>query len=615
MVRSKYIYLFVFAFFFVLFGLVKQAKAVEIKYKSNYGKAQVGFGFLVGSLDTQKVQDLLYYFGFDGGKEIFFKIKDPAIPFLNSSEFQTLSANRFKWYFYFSNNSDVSSFLSTYFQKTNQEVVVELKSTDPGFMQGLKQQFPQVKIHAGNFNIWPRNEVKTLVQQTSPTYLDAVSIRIDESLFESDLFASLKDLYDVFYDASMDISGLSGIKINFPPSSKLALSDIEFPDYTSTRAMASINGAIADLVVSSVSTQKKTPFKYMIAGDFFRYSSSEKKVLGTIASVLHEKPDIYWPLAIEQNGDPFDNSFFSESNTKPVIGFGGGPYLLLVNTSGSSVNVEVPSAVVGKLYVSSAGGQGTVSNVALQLAGYETYIITSSVNHIPGSSPAPTIAPTLTPTVAPSPTIAPTVALPLEASPAPTVPVFTQPTAAAPTIVIFSQPSVPASAIIPTFSPEATTTTPTVSYFSVSGIVEVKNPGKLPIEKANLVLSASKYGEQVQELPPTEGIFPFVFGPLVDGVSYTLKVYVKTLDGFIYQQTNTCPQSNLLSRCVLKKSENITLVVDIPISRQVIKTDDTLSKLLQIPPAIVTQLKVLDFHLVRSIFNVQRRLLLLLQRN
>jgi len=395
----------------------EESKDIIFDSGTNYGQTNLSIGIAIpNNIDDTLAQNITNLYD---GKNIYLKIANPDTGLLDSSNFRMLTSRNYSWYFLFSQNNNVTSFLTSYFQKYDKEAVVELATFDASLIQDLKIRFTKTKFHTSNFLFWPRDAVKNVLSQVSPPKLEAISFRTEKNGL-GDVFADIKLMFDTFYDASKDIPGNSGIKINYPANTILSLSGISV-NTDIPKSVAYQAGLIYSTIVSSVQSQGRNgqaPIRYMIVNDYSAKTQQEKYLIKYFAEFLTYQPQIVWPMAIPENGDPYDNAFFPQSNTKPVIGVIGkitnGYFIIFSNISDTDIfaNLEQDLGLANYKFYSTIRGSGnfSTSSKQIKILPYETIFASLNLDNL---SPAPTLTPTST-----QPSLTPTVTnTPLTATP------------------------------------------------------------------------------------------------------------------------------------------------------------------------------------------------------
>lgn len=338
----------------------------------------------------------------------YFKVVNPSSLFLDSPSFLIYESAAGGWYLTLPTENSTLGIISNFLSKTSHPVVVELNSYNTSFIQNIKSQFPSIKIHAGHYPFWPREDVKAAFAQTPPPTMEAVSIWFEET--SSDMFDTVKLLFDTMFDASNDIPGTSGVKINYPANSFLALSDIKPKFSEELKKTAFRLGVAGGAAVSFVQTQeksKKAPIKYVGLGQYSTMSSTSRTIVARYARFLSLTPQVIWPMSMAGNGNPYDNDFFAESNSKPIMGIigviSGKPEGVIVNASNKTTSVKLPGDIgIIKAY-SSLTGDFTFSS-SFQMSPYETIIFGATISNSDTASP-PLITPPIKQPTKPQPTI------------------------------------------------------------------------------------------------------------------------------------------------------------------------------------------------------------------
>jgi len=382
--------------FFLCLPLSVSAVTLHYGTGKTYGVIKQNIGIEVSaSIDSAQAQSVARSFA---GSGAFFKVAYPDTSFPGSASMKMLDTAASRWYLTVKpgDTSVITSFLS----QTSKPLTVEVVPFDAAFVRTVKSQFPQVSVHAGGYLFWPREDIRNALSQVAPPILESVSIYVEESSY-SNIFSSSKLMFDTFFDASNDIAGTSNVKINYPSNTTLALSGIRTKGGTPDQRAAWRMSVAADAAVTSVQTNKssKAPIQTVSLGAVSSFSQAEIALAAGYARFVSAGANIIWPMSMGGNGDPYDNTYLSDSNSKPVMGvlgtIQGQVEGVLVNASGQSVSVALNEAP-GKTY-SSQKGQTTLGS-DITLAPYETVVFGS---HVLSASPPP-VFPTSAPTSAPS---------------------------------------------------------------------------------------------------------------------------------------------------------------------------------------------------------------------
>ncbi|MFA9289172.1 MAG: hypothetical protein ACEQSA_04820 [Weeksellaceae bacterium] len=455
--------------------------AIVFNSTEQFGEVNQSLGIIIPDATNQAVvQDAITSFG---GKQMYVKINAPSQDIIRLQTFNQLLQAGFKPYLTLADYSQMDAVLQQLSLSYTNETVIELADItklDAAATQTLLTSYPFVKFHAAQLAIWPRDRVVEILGKVQPPTLDAVSFTM-EVLDGEDVFGDVYLAFMTIFDAAKDVAGNSGININYPEGSALSLSNINIPATTSQN-QARIYGEISSTIVASVQAQAEdegtAPIRYVIAGDITTMTPQHKIILQKYAEFMNAKPQIVWPYAIPQNGDPWYNPFISESNTKPIIGVIGyknnGFMGIMYNASGDVVTGDLPGDIsfAGYQGYSNVRGVGNpITDGSITFQPYETvvfysagFISDSPIPTAPQGSPTiqPTSNPNATPTVVPSgqPTTNPSV------GPSPTGVAIPTTTGApslttAPTITPTRIPSptptaVPTATVVPSSTPTAT---------------------------------------------------------------------------------------------------------------------------------------------------------------
>lgn len=365
--------------------------AVNFSPNQTYGTVNQSFGVIVGDISKETtVSDLRTYFK---GKNVTLKLLNPTPEIINSSSFATLQTDGFLWYLAFDNYESMTTTLAAYYAKYETPITVELtkyEAFDRDKTTTLKTTYPKIKFHAAGFLFWPRDKAKDILTKAPPPIVDALSFQTQTT--EDGLWQYLKLMFATLFDASSDVAGNSGILMNYPSNSKLSLSRIILTGSLIQNQIRRYS-IITSAIVSAVQTQGregKAPIATIIAGDFEQLNTSERTMLSLLASTIQTKPSVAWPPAVPENGDPWDNTFVQNSNTKPLAGFmsvaNGTWYGILFNTEALQKTVLLPQGdyTTYQLYSNIKGKERTITNGnQILLDPYETVMMIPSTISIP----------------------------------------------------------------------------------------------------------------------------------------------------------------------------------------------------------------------------------------
>lgn len=291
-------------------------QSIDVSLQSNnrLGVLDQGFGFIVSDITNttiiNEINDIFKSANRDSvEKSVIIKLVNPTVETIQNSNFQRLQANGFRWYFSFTNFTNVEPVLAEYYKTNTSEVIVEITNYD-NFdvtkIDPILTTYPKVKFHAAEFTFWPREQVKELLTKAPPPKLNAVSIKTivngNTSIKENVLL-----MFDTFWDASSDEPGDSNIEINYPANTKLALSDIQTKEGgVLNEEQARRYGIISSALMSGIATQgaaDKAPIEYVIAGDYAKMAVFERQMLLSYAHILHNRPEVMWPNLTSSNGN------------------------------------------------------------------------------------------------------------------------------------------------------------------------------------------------------------------------------------------------------------------------------------------------------------------------
>lgn len=372
--------------------------AVGLNYDAGktYGTLNMKGGIEISpSITEAQARDLAAAFA---ATNVYLKIANPSASFTSSPVFTILNSIAGGWYISAADAAPLPSFTKA----TAKPVVFEVTPFNAAVIRDIKARYPAVKIHAGGFMLWPREDIRTVFQTVPPPAIEAASVKM-ESDVSGDMFPVIKLMFDTFFDGSGDITGASTVKINYPAGSALALSGINPKGGDGYRKSAYRFGVEAAAAVTSVQFQNrdgKAPYRYVIAGPYQDLSASDKIIAARFSRFLASNPAIIWPMAIKENGDPYDNTFLKESNSKPVVGIigtiGGSTEGILINASSQNTPVELPYSVSANAYSSYVGP--FLLSTSLQLSPHEVVVFGANISR---SSPPPPVSvpPTRTPTL------------------------------------------------------------------------------------------------------------------------------------------------------------------------------------------------------------------------
>jgi len=367
-----------------------------------HGKVEQSYGLILTNLtnDTEVTELISLY----KNKNVFLKINNPTPETISTANFAKLSSEGFKWAFTFPDYTTIDNVLDAYYATYDGVVIVELtdlSKVNKQSTEALLAVYPDMKFQAANFAEWPREPVKQLTEMIPAGTLDSVSFRAVGDANQP-VFDDIKLWFATFYDASNDEPGMTNISINWPANSKLALSNIEITGHT-LQEQARRYGFISSAIVSSVQTQNKSgkaAIKYITAGEYSPMSAEEKRIIALFAEFIKRQPEIVWPYAIPQNGDPWYNTVFDKSNTEPligVIGLEGTSYMgIILNSKNESVVAELPSGIDLSTYSAYSNQRGFGDHIGddrtITFQPYETVVFYT------GTAPIPTLTPSTSPT-------------------------------------------------------------------------------------------------------------------------------------------------------------------------------------------------------------------------
>ncbi|MBF0407546.1 MAG: hypothetical protein HQM10_09330 [Candidatus Riflebacteria bacterium] len=377
---------------FICCSLV-QAADVSISSKKEYGKINLALGIELDSSSAPDLNNAVSLFP-NGGISIALRNPSPAV--IRSSDFASMNSKGFRWWFRFSDTAQAQATLAECAKIANLQVIVEISrdKLSRDSLQTLKQQFPFASILANGGTGWDRNRAKNAFKDLPVPAMSGYIFNLNEAPENGEIFGDAKALFDIYFDAAGDIKGNSGISVNYPSGSALGVAFSTKGNDPKTR-IALLAASITGACIVNVANQK-APIKYFLH-QAKSATSFEKQLVVSLAGLLSQKHSIVWPMAIKQNGDPWDNTFFkSESNAKPLVGLvaktSGAYFLMLANTSPDNVNLKIPVNLANYTILSSARGTSKIpagQGSRISFLPHETMIISSD---IPVTPVPPTIA-------------------------------------------------------------------------------------------------------------------------------------------------------------------------------------------------------------------------------
>lgn len=359
---------------------------IDLSAQEQYGAITQNFGILLPDItNTELVNDIDSRYKVvnvaSESASMLIKLTNPTVETIQHPNFQKLQSSGFRWYFAFTTFTDVAPVLAEYYETNTREVVVEITNYD-NFdvtqIDSLLTTYPQVKIHAAEFTFWPREQVKELLTKVQPPKLNAVSFK---TVVNGD--ASIKDdvllMFDTFWDASKDVGGNSGIEINYPANSKLALSDIQTKaGGVAAQEQARRLGIITSAMTSALQAPSadEAPINYIIAGDYSKMTTLERTAVLGYAHFMQQSPQVIWPQLSPTNGsvmrgvDPLVGTVAFKNNSY---------YAIFTNITGDPVTINMPENIDFNGYVTysdqkGAGDMVTTENTIV-LQGYETVYV------------------------------------------------------------------------------------------------------------------------------------------------------------------------------------------------------------------------------------------------
>lgn len=391
---------------------------VSISFSGESSPVDQKFGVTIPDITNDAVvQNTITTFQNTG---IYIRILDPTAETIANPNFTALEQASFHWYFSFGDYDKMNAGVAAYYATHDQEIVAGLTNNDAidkGKTQAFLAAHPKAKFHAAELPVWERTVPRSLIHDRGhdPSVMEALSVKtwLDNPRNDN-IFADAYLMYASFYDASNDIDGNSGVFMNWPPGSKMALVDVATYDSSTpeqARRFAVLTGAIF-----SALTANNAQISYTIAGDISTMAAQEKIIIRKFADFVAAHPKVMWPNPSSGAGDPWydpgaDQSSSPHGKTDPIFGMigknGNDYYGFLINTRNMSVDVSVPSSMdlTGSSIFSNLRGTGNwIENGRVTLQPFET--VAFSPNGTPDVA---------TPTAGgSSPTTGPTPVLPAE---------------------------------------------------------------------------------------------------------------------------------------------------------------------------------------------------------
>lgn len=367
------------------------AESLDVTISNDtYGAVNQTLGFILPDItDTALVNEIDSKFkvanASTGTRNIYIKLINPTVTTIQHSNFQKLEDSHFRWYFSFSSMDNAEAALAAYYGTYQNETVLEITNydqVDKNRVAQIHANYPKVKFHAAEFTFWPRETVKELLEQMQPPQINAVSIKT----IVDDPSESVKDdvllMFDTFWDASRDVGGNSGIEINYPPNTQLALSDIRTNQNGDAMAeQARRLGIVTSAIVSALPSQgsDKAPIRFIIAGDIKKMSALEQNTLLGYAHFIQQQPEVLWPEATSANGSVM-------RGVEPIVGTfakkGTEYYGLFTNTIDEPIEIKLNKDLSLGTYktFSDQRGAGDLlnDNNTILLNGYETVYVFAS---------------------------------------------------------------------------------------------------------------------------------------------------------------------------------------------------------------------------------------------
>lgn len=380
----------------------QQSITIFFNPSENYGSITTAIGLKIPTpIDNTTYNNIIKTFP-NGG--IYLETVDPVSSNFTSNNFKSLDSKGFKWYFSFSDQNDnsVIPFLQSFFQQFNNDIVVQIKNyNNVTLINNIHNQFPKVKIQAGNISGAPRDQIQKIFSQTPPPIIDAMGYETLKG--GSNVYDDFKLMFDTLYDITTD--RLQDYKINYPLNANFSISDVPVGFSDNQQAISYITGITSTAVVTNIQankTQNTAPIKYFILGTFTNDDNLKNALITKFLNdFIKNQAVLVWPWTIIENGDMYWNDYFPEkSKSIPIIGIigkaGNDYYSLLTNMSGNSVAVNFTADMnfsAYKFYSSQRGMGNFASSNQISFAPYETIIISKYLDgDVISANPTTTIS-------------------------------------------------------------------------------------------------------------------------------------------------------------------------------------------------------------------------------
>ncbi len=349
--------------FLTLWGIAGPLLAANVTIASNgtFGAVTLAVGIEVGngqSLSEETIEAL-----FPNGRA-WLAVKDPLPALVETAAFKTFQERKFGWWFRVQGADAAQAILAAFYGRHSGKVVVDIAvdGCDPASLRRLKEAFPQALLLVNGGEWWDRGKARDIFHSYDVKVMGAYMWGLVADKVGDEVFGACKTVFDTIFDAVADIKGTSGIKVDAPAGGALCFHWQGSSSQASLRCV-SLAGALAGAAISNVAQQKKRlPLRLFLHGTRGA-SAAEMKITAAFNELLLQEHTLIWPMAIPQNGDPWDNPFFqNESNAKPVLGLvaktAKGLFLFLANASRQASTARLPGPIDGYRFYSSLKGAG-----------------------------------------------------------------------------------------------------------------------------------------------------------------------------------------------------------------------------------------------------------------
>lgn len=337
------------------------AANVTISSNGTFGAVTLAVGIEVGNrqaLAEETIEAL-----FPNGRA-WLAVKDPLPALLGTAAFRKYQERKFGWWFRVQDTDAAQAILAAYYGTHAGKVMVDIAADgcDPASLKRLKEAFPQALLLVNGGEWWDRGRARDIFHSYDVKTMGAYMWGLVADKLGDEVFGGCKTVFDTMFDAVADIKGTSGIKVDAPAGGALCFHWQGSSSQAALRCV-SLAGALAGAAISNVAQQKKRlPLRLFLHGTRGA-SAAEMKITAAFNELLLQQHTLIWPMAISQNGDPWDNPFFKdESNAKPVLGFvaktAKGLFLFLANASRQANTARLPGPIDGYRYFSSTNGAG-----------------------------------------------------------------------------------------------------------------------------------------------------------------------------------------------------------------------------------------------------------------